>query len=311
MSPRHFPRGAHATAVAAFIVVCAPAAGAQMLATRNVMIAPAIDSAGGAISGFPQPRFWIEAARGWGSKGGEQAWNIKLGGSFQIEIDGGRTVLLGVFAHELTSNPYNDLGYNPRGAIWDENAFVVRRHPLGDAYLGVMFRCRHELDNADGSDERLPDSLRVATARILGLGGGQLGFTTKEFSRRGTTVRGYVRVEGYFHTKDERAPDLRDAPDWRDAIGTFAAGARVSRPLRPGLTLYSRGWMSVMAFRPEDGMTSRANARVELGLRGWGTPGGMDFHVAYERFFDDLSRPVPQPNKALFAGIRVTPSEMF
>ena len=292
-------------------LIGAPGVGAQMLATRNVMIAPALDSAGGAVQGFPQPRFWIEAARGWGSKGGEQAWNIKLGGTFQIEVDGGRTVLMGVFAHELTSNPYNDLGYNPRGAIWDENAFVVRRHPLGDSYLGVMFRCRHELDNANGADERLPDSLQVPTARILGLGGVQLGFTTREIARRGAAARAYVRVEGYFHAKDDRAPDLRGGPDWRDAIGTLAAGARVSRSLRPGVTLYSRGWMSMMAFRPEDGLTSRANARIELGVRGWGTPGGMDFHVAYERFFDDLSRPMPQPNKALFAGIRVSPSEMF
>ena len=110
--------------LAAAVVLCAASLPAQIMITRTVVVGPIADTADGK-SRFPQPRFFIEASRGYGSSEDNQAWNIKMGGMLQISPWGGRSVLVGLFGHELTSNPYNSIGYNPRGALRDENALFA------------------------------------------------------------------------------------------------------------------------------------------------------------------------------------------
>jgi hypothetical protein len=290
----------------------ASGAGAQMLVTRNVVVAPVMakDSA----ERFPSPRFFIEASRGYGSLQDNQAWNIKMGGMFQVSPWGGRSVLVGLFAHELTSNPYNTLGYNPRGALWDENALFVQRRKAFDRHSGLFFRCRHEIDSALPTDERIPDSLHVPTSRLLGLAGVQAGITTHELALTPRLRwRGYVRAEGYFHNKDDRAPNLPGGPDWRDALAAGTIGGRVSFAPRLGARLYGRAWMTTMTFQGTrtDGLRAASNGRAEVGVRGWGTPGGADLYTAYEYFFDDLASPLPQTSKVISVGLRVTSSEFF
>ena len=303
--------------VAAALIVAATGARvlpAQIMVTRNVVVAPIGDSADFAAR-FPQPRFFIEASRGYGSSEDNQAWNIKMGGMFQISPWGGRSVLLGLFGHELTSNPYNSIGYNPRGALWDENALFMQRRTHFDWHTGVFFRCRHEIDASQPTDERLPDSLHVPTARLIGLAGFQAGITTHErpIGAR-MRARAFVRAEGYFHNKDTRSPALLGGPDWRDAVGAFTFGGRVAISPAPAAQVYGRFWGSTMVFaggRTPGGPTAASNGRVEAGLRGWGMPGGADLFAAYEHFFDDLSRPLPQTSDVISIGIRVTSSEFF
>ena len=289
------------------------AAEAQPVGNRNILIAPVLDTAAdGRLVRFPVPRFAIEAGRGWHSAKDEQAWNIKLVGSFQIEVGDGRTVLLGLFSNEMTTNPYNDISFNPRGSTWNENAFVARRFSHGSAHFGILFRSRHDLDNKDGYDEEIPDSLDVPLARVVGLGGLQLGYTSNERRFAGRwQLRYSARAEGYFHTKDSRSPNVRISPDWTDAISMGAVALRVSRPIRAGVRGYVRGWAMTHVFKPDAGMFAKTNARAEIGIRGFSTPAGMDLHVAYERWFDDLSRPMPQKNKAWIAGLRISADEMF
>ena len=303
-----------AAAIGAAVVVGGASLPAQMYVTRNVLIAPVADTSR-AVSSFPQPRFFIEASRGYGSSEDNQAWNIKMGGMFQVRPWGGRSVLVGLFGHELTSNPYNSIGYNPRGALWDENALFMQSRDRFDWHTGVFFRCRHEIDSALPTDERLPDSLHVPTSRLLGLAGVQAGVTTHEL-RLGTRTSGraFVRAEGYFHNKDARAPTLLGGPDWRDAMGATSIGGRVSLHFRRSAQLYGRVWGSTMLFQgahTPDGVWAASSGRVEAGIRGWAMPGGADLFAAYEHFFDDLSRPVPQASDVISVGIRVTSSEFF
>lgn len=184
-------------AVGTIVACTAVKANAQMLVTRNVVVAPIGKK--DSVERFPQPRFFIEASRGYGSLQDNQAWNIKMGGMFQVTLGDGRSALLGLFGHELTSNPYNALGYNPRGALWDENALFVQRRNSFDWHSGLFFRCRHEIDSALPTDERLPDSLHVPTSRLLGLAGVQAGITTHEIPVRGRLrARGYVPSRGIF-----------------------------------------------------------------------------------------------------------------
>ena len=284
------------------------------MTTRTVVVGPIADTADGK-SRFPQPRFFIEASRGYGSSEDNQAWNIKMGGMFQISPWGGRSVLVGLFGHELTSNPYNSIGYNPRGALWDENAFFMQRREWFDWHTGVFFRCRHEIDSSLPTDERLPDSLHVPTSRLLGLAGVQAGVSTHEV-RLSPRLRGraFIRAEGYFHNKDSRSPALIGGPDWRDAMGAVSFGGRVAFSAHKAAQLYGRVWASTMLFEgahTPGGIRAASNGRVEAGIRGWAMPGGADLFAAYEHFFDDLSRPTPQTSNVISVGIRVTSSEFF
>ena len=299
---------------AAVTVFAAASLPAQIMVTRTVVVAPIGDSTDFALS-FPQPRFFIEASRGYGSSEDNQAWNIKMGGMFQINPWGGRSVLVGLFGHELTSNPYNSIGYNPRGALWDENALFMQRRDGYDWHTGIFFRCRHEIDASQPTDERLPDSLHVPTSRLIGLAGVQAGVTTHELRLSpGLRARGFVRAEGYFHNKDDRGPDLVGGPDWRDAAAAFSFGARVSLIQSHAAQLYGRAWGSTMVFdgaRTPGGLRAASNGRIEAGIRGWGRVGGADLFAAYEHFFDDLSRPAPQTSDVISVGLRVTSSEFF
>ena len=305
-------KSARITALGVAMVCISGAANAQMLVTRNVVVAPI--GKRDSVERFPQPRFFIEASRGYGSIQDNQAWNIKMGGMFQVTLGDGRSGLLGLFGHELTSNPYNSLGYNPRGALWDENALFVQRRNSFDWHSGLFFRCRHEIDSALPTDERLPDSLHVPTSRLLGLGGVQAGVTTHEIPLgRRLRGRGYVRAEAYFHNKDERAPKLEGGPDWRDAFAASTIGGRLSFAPRPGAQIYGRAWMSTMTFQGSrtDEFAAKSNGRAEVGVRGWATPAGADVFAAYEYFYDDLASPLPQTSKVISVGIRVTSSEFF
>ena len=255
--------------------------------------------------------FYGEAQRGFGSAEDELAWDVKIAGVLELYRWNRRTSLVAFAGHELTANPFNSIGFNPRGAIWEETLFLVRRASSGDWHIGLFHRCRHEIDNSHPPDESAIDPSYVPTARLLSLTGVHAGLASTDRSLGSVAVlQWFVRAEGYATTTDNRTPRNTVEPYWKRALGATAAGARIATDVGSTQQLYARGWGSVMLFSSgpdESGIDGETQWRGEVGFRATGRGGAVDLFAAYERTFDDVSRPVPQPSSVFGIGVRFAP----
>ena len=291
-----------------------PAASAQLMVSRNVW--PLSQVADSSVSGLlPRLEFYGEAQRGFGSTADELAWDIRYIGLLELwrwrnrsAIPGAPySTLIAVVGHQLSANPYNSIGFNPRGAIWEENLDFVRHHGTYEWHVGAFHRCRHEIDNTHAPDESRQDPTYVPTERLLSLTGLQAGLSTMWDSSGAWRWRGHIQTELYATTTDNRVPRNVVPPYWKDALGAVAGGAQVSRSVGTRQLLYAGIWSSVMVFSADDGMTGETDWRVEIGVHTRGQRGGVTLLAAYERTFDDVSQPTPQPSSVLAVGVRFQP----
>ena len=279
---------------------------AQLHVTRGILVTPVTaDTTGG--SATPVVSGLIEAQRGYGSVDNGQAWNIKSAVLVQIHRAGARSALLGLFANELTSNPYNKLGYNPRGSIWEENVLFFQRLRRLDWYAGLFFRSRHELDAATPVNELAPDSVVGPTARVIGISGYRGALLLSGPRHWRMRARAQLQIERYWHWKEIRIPEEAGGPYWPNASTAATLGGSLSRAARSAVVPYSRGWITTVVFNRKQ-QTDRSprfeiNGRIEAGLR-FGRHGGLDVFGAYERFFDEMSRPRPVATGVGYVGAR-------
>ncbi len=274
------------------------------MVSRNVV---ALTADTGRAGFLPRMQFFGEAQRGFGSAEDELAWDIKLGGVLELYRSSGRWSLVGIAGHEMTANPFNSIGFNPRGALWEEMLLVTRRGAAFDWYVGAFHRCRHEVDNSHPPDESGVTPGYVPTARLLTLSGLQLAILAKERSLgTGTRLSGFARLERYANTTDDRTPRNTAAPYWKRALGGTSAGGRIARGGGPG-QLYALAWGSLMYFSrgpAAGGIDANANWRTEIGARARGPATAFDVYAAFESTFDDVTRPTPQPSRLIALGIR-------
>jgi hypothetical protein len=301
--------GAHAALLTVLSTSSPGSLPGQMIVTRNLMLT-ALDDTTGADQFLPHARFSAEAQGGFGSAQGEQAWNIKLGGLVEFYRWGRRSALVGLAGHELTANPYNNISFNPRGALWEESILFLERRTAFDWHLGGFFRCRHELDNAAPPSDEIPRAGYTPTSRLVILSGVQAGLTSLEIALGpGVRLRGFIRLEGYLFTSDERTPPSAAGPSWEEAVGATFLGGRSRYAIGSALDAYVAGWGSVMYFAADRsgtaGIHAELNSRLEGGLRKAGARGDLHVYTAVERYFDDLSRPAPQRSTVLYLGVRV------
>ncbi len=291
----------------------APESAAQIHVSRSVLLSPSWSDST-AVHRSASVTGLIEAQRGFQSRDDAQAWNIKSSVQVQLRRPGGRSALIALFANELTSNPHNNLGYNPRGSIWEENVLFFRRQQRVDWFAGLFFRSRHELDAATPVDELAPTPPAGPSARIIGLSGvrGAVLFDGPSTGRLST--RGQVHMERYWHWKEIRIPNEPGGPYFENAQGAASVGGRMDYAARAWLRPYTRGWITSVLFdrevRPDRSPRFEMNARIEAGMR-VGQRGGADLFGAYERFFDELSRPVPQASGVVYIGARFSAADFF
>ena len=265
------------------------------------------------VSSTPKVSGLIEAQRGYGSAENAQAWNIKSAVLVEVHRPGARSALIGLFANELTSNPYNDLGYNPRGSIWEENVLFFQRRRRLDWYAGLFFRSRHELDAATPVNELSPDSASGPTARVIGISGYRGALLVSGPPHWAMRARVQLQLERYWHWKEIRIPDEPGGPYWPNASTAATVGGSLSRAVRPAIMPYGRGWMTTVLFnrkrRVDRSPRFEINGRIEGGLR-FGRRGGLDVFGAYERFFDEMSRPRPVATGVGYVGARFSAASL-
>jgi hypothetical protein len=259
---------------------------------------------------FPRPVFAGDFARGYGSTEDAHAWNLTLSGTVQLRTRGGRTALVGRVGHELTANPYNSGGLNPRGTAWEETVYLLQRVGGVELRGGVFFRCRHEVDATTPLDER-PGALpsRMGT-RIVMNKGVSLGLDLRPIALGPRTrLRAGMGVDHFTAREDWRIPRSVAGPHWARASGRGTLMVRLAHAASANVEPYARGWAATTMFEPDSApgaVRQGTGARFEIGTRFGSRDGGaVDVFVVRERFFDDLTNPVPQRSRVLSVGVRL------
>ncbi len=240
--------------------------------------------------------------RGFGSAADERAWTVVLAVSLPLAQLRDSLWLVGVVSHLLQANSLNDIGFNPRGARWEEQLAVIWHRASWTLYGGLLHFCKHEIDNADPPDTDEPVRGYQPTKRVIILHGPFVGLRYHQY----WTSWWKSVVEGRLHffpiAQDYRirgSDDLR----WRQLRGSFVL--RVSSVGDLGLLrkFVEVAYRSALFVFP---LLARHEYRAEAGVAlGW-LP--MGFFVYWEQLFDDLSRPFPHFSRSVGVGLRWYPN---
>ncbi len=289
----------------AFLILLPPLASeasAQLQVTRNVVLNPFADRS--RTDGFlAATGVLAELNRGFGSTGGELAWDAKVGGFFEIYRWDSTAALTLLLCHEMIGNDRNDISFNPRSARWEEAlVFTYNARPIL-WQLGGIHQCKHDIDNSDPVDSDVP-GVEGISKRVVILSGiyGSAILPRVELAE-GLRATAYLRGDYYPASSEYRFPGNSLGMRWDEITGNLSAGFRAAYELGGSAEGYILGWATLSL--PGDSLISGVNYRSEAGVRWNGGRGSFQLYGAYEHFFDDLSTPVPQSSSVLFVGMRL------
>lgn len=255
-----------------------------------------------------------EIQRSNGSYGGEQAWQFRT--HVQAEVyrftDSADAVQFAttIEAHqELTANPFNDIAFNPRTMRWEE--FVWFHVGLRDVSFraGLVHRCKHDIDNISGPDERNPTSPSLAEQRTIILTGPVLGVSLAPFTLGIGTLSASGGIEYFVNAADTRRTREASAENiasWSAMQGACWARARYVVPLSSHVALSAQGYAAVPWFTAyrSDASSLPIDARAEVALLLRGAAGTISIAGVAERMFDEVA--LVRPHATSFVGVALT-----
>lgn len=253
--------------------------------------------------------FSAEAGSGFFSREGEQAWNIKFQAHIEIYRWGNRASVGLNLSHELHANPYNTIRFNPRGALWNESLTYYRQLDNLSLQFGLNHRCRHDIDNIDPPRSGIPRADYVPMGRVLVMT--SLNMSAISEAQRlveDISLRWFARTDVYFYQEDSRRPARDQALSWTNIPANAIAGLLLEFRHAQQWKSYSRNYLNYILF---NGEPNQFNYRIEAGLSFLGDEALGSFFMAYERYFDDASRPYPQPSTVLYLGLRANSKTFF
>jgi hypothetical protein len=282
-------------------LVC-EAAHSQILVSRNFEVNPLRADMEKERRVLGNTFFGAEMGHGFFSAEQEQTWNIKLHGFIEFYRWGNRASIGLSLAHELHANPYNEIYFNPRGAVWNESLVYHRRLQGSILQLGANHRCRHNIDNADPPRQDVPRFDYEPQSRVLVLTSLFAGFLADPTTiAPGWEFDYFGRGDFYLYREDARRPRQNQEGSWESIWGSAMGGFSLRRQLNEHWQLYTRNHLNYVLF---EGHPNQINYRAETGISLLGEKAGISLFAAYERFFDDTSRPFPLTSNVLSVGIR-------
>lgn len=236
--------------------------------------------------------------RGFGSAGDERAWTVVLAMSLPLAQLRDSLWLVGVASHLLQANSLNDIGFNPRGARWEEQLVLLWQRVPWTVYGGLLHFCKHEIDNADPPDTDEPVAGYQPTKRVIILHGPLAGAQYRHGWGAGWQAALELRAYAFLIAQDYRVRGT-DELRWRRLWSSLMMRGSLAVPLGI-LRSFVQGMCRLALFRKP--VVARYEWRAEIGA-------GIDsFPVvifAYgEQLFDDLARPFPHPSRSFGVGLR-------
>ena len=287
---------------------------AQMYVTRNAIFDPFRDTS--VAEGFlPAVNYSHEFSRGYGSANDELAWNGRAIGTFEFYRWAGGFSLGAVMAAEAGINSHNDISFNPRSIRWLEELTLYYKRSGFLFETGVQHQCKHDVDNSDGPRGDAPMADR-SEKRVTILSGVHAGVQYDLPAPSGQSESGddspegrvFLRADYYPFSSDYRFPENNSGRDLTNLSAAILAGAKYQLPVYGLFSVYASVWSGTVFFgrtsqRDASG-TPEHNYRLEFGTQFRGRGGKLEVFLASEKYFDDLSSPVPQSSKVLYLGLR-------
>ncbi|HYF03218.1 MAG TPA: hypothetical protein VEC36_07570 [Patescibacteria group bacterium] len=278
---------------------------AQLYVTRNAIMNPFADTV--AQTGFmPSFHYSHEFARGFGSAGGEQAWNGRSIGLIEFYRWESGWSLGGILAAEAGLNDSNDIGFNPRSIRWMEEIALYKSYENYTFKVGVQHQCKHDVDNSDGASGDTP--IANSTKRVTILSGMNLELISmpKVFAQDFISSAS-IRADYYFAKSDYRFPNTTERGDLTNATGALLLNGKIIYRGFSPFEMHAQMWGGTVLLAYYDSQLEEAfntAFRFEAGVSGRGSAGALTFFTAFEHYFDDMALPVPQKSSVLYFGIR-------
>jgi hypothetical protein len=281
------------------------------MVTRNVIPITDIDTAKRSQL-FETLEFSPELARGSGSYLGDMDWSFKLIGFAEVYRFNNDMSLAFLLGHELNSNPHNDIAFNPRKAIWEENLSLYQTKNNLSYSVGIFHRCKHDIDNTDPPFENKPMPDFQIINRVLILNGlnFRLGYIRKF---RNINITSQLNGEYYILSRDYKSPQnelIKSLASYQDLIGSLRLSSIAEYKLNTTLSVrlfYSLA--TIFSNEKSYLRDSKINydGRIELALGINGRTNSADIFVSYESMFEETTQIMPLKTNFWHIGLRLRP----
>lgn len=265
------------------------------------------------LGAVPSVMGGAEMYRGWGSYQHDQAWQLRLHvviEPFRFTYDPEETIHWTTsleFHQELTANPMNNIGFNPRTARWEEQLLVHASGSWWSARAGWFHRCKHDIDNSQSPND---DTAVVYSPirRTLILSGPSLGALTAPILSGDWSFRLAGGAEWYVVREDYRTPSSSVTGSWRGMKGALWFRGDASLTVAEHILVGARYYISLPVFESRYGappdMVIPHDARAELFATLFSNLAAVDVVVSAEHTFDEVAYLLAMPSTYVQVGLR-------
>lgn len=183
----------------------------------------------------------------------DQAWILTMSQAATLYASASRTAVELRCSQQLYASRRNDIAFNPRSAVWDEELTLRNLLPssAADLSVSVFHRCKHDIDNSD-SEEGDSIALNSPQKRTIILGGAAISgvLPPSVFTGISSPLRSMIdaRIEGYWYAGDYRFPQVNFGASWADMQGSLQAGLTSEYLLSSAVTCGLRLSSTTAAF---------------------------------------------------------------
>jgi hypothetical protein len=306
------------------VTIASSAIAGPVFPTRGFLISPRWTGKVDTTPVFDHASYFAELQRGIGSDSDRWGWSISMGAIWEFARWGGNKSLIAFSGMELTADTHNDISFNPRGAFWEEGLLYCVQGENGiDWSVGSIYRCRHDIDNADPAQYSGFNQGRTLIYCSLK---GIVNAWTKESkyfqnypSKWMLPDLASFRGDFYLIREDYRIPAIdTEQPNYSYLIGTLGAQLKWNLKQWEKSALYFSYGLNFSYFSNNRGFWSRfsylaeitKDSRGELGYTYEGRAGRIQIYGGYESWEDDGQVPTPRNASYATLGVRVTGSDL-
>jgi hypothetical protein len=301
--------------IALLAAISQPLLAGPIFPSRGFLMHPRWDGPDSTII-FGHSGFYSGITRGLGSDSDRWGWTIQIGAILEFARWDGNKSLFAFSSNEIIADTHSDIDFNPRGAIWEEGLqYSVHESSRLDWDAGMIYRCRHDIDNADPEQYNGIGAQRTliycsAMGRLLW----RLDSTSVALP-----ITAWLRSDVYAIEEDYRLP-------YSDGhVGT--SFDKLAWSLQPGIlaklitwnasSIYLFGHATLSAFGSDTGFMQRwksidrltLDAHVEAGYEFHGLASRLQLFAGFEQWQDDGQTPIPRDSRQVLIGFRLVGTE--
>ena len=239
-----------------------------------------------------------------------------------------RDIIAFNLSNELNANSLNDIGFNPRQSIWEENLTYL--HNFGTynskyymANVSLFHRCKHEVDNSDSpeGDATKPDY--IPTKRVIILTGINTGLTvsnTRYQINKGEDIKNqeiytnklryFIKgdLEYYLFSSDIRQPNDSITYDWSNLIASSRINLRLNYNIYKDIHIFNSNELTLFWFKE---VGAKSNYKIEIGSSIQTKGISLDVFFINQYIFDELAFINQNPSNFIGLGVRLLDINFF